>query len=145
MELYSIFLTPSGMCIFTIFNFNGTQMAVKISSTKGFEKAIIDGKAFPFHIGSVGLDFILRVHVNGTFVASCNLRNRTAKMRKPEFMELFGISITPSGWCIFTVFNFSGTQHQINISSTLALAEVFIEEKAYPECMGPSNLDFTLK
>ncbi|WAR29163.1 hypothetical protein MAR_002731, partial [Mya arenaria] len=83
--------------------------------------------------------------VNGTFVASCNHRNRTAELSEPEFKELFGISITPRGWCIFTVFNLTGTQHRINISSTSALKEVFIEHKAYPECMGPSNLDFTLK
>ncbi|XP_052787454.1 uncharacterized protein LOC128222477 [Mya arenaria] len=87
----------------------------------------------------------INVQVNGTFVASCNHRNRTAELSEPEFKELFGISITPRGWCIFTVFNLTGTQHRINISSTSALKEVFIEHKAYPECMGPSNLDFTLK
>ncbi|XP_052787655.1 uncharacterized protein MAL8P1.12-like [Mya arenaria] len=59
-EFYRIVLTQWGSCLFIIYSCNGTQLDVNISSTKGFEKATVDGKAYPHLNNSVNFNFILR-------------------------------------------------------------------------------------
>ncbi|XP_052787702.1 uncharacterized protein LOC128222649 [Mya arenaria] len=60
MELYSIFLTERGSCIFIIHRCIGTQLNVNISSTKGYENATLDGKAYPLLNDSVNLNYTVR-------------------------------------------------------------------------------------
>ncbi|WAR29133.1 hypothetical protein MAR_002701 [Mya arenaria] len=62
-EFYRIVLTQWGSCLFIIYSCNGTQLDVNISSTKGFEKATVDGKAYPHLNNSVNFNFILRVNI----------------------------------------------------------------------------------
>ncbi|WAR29135.1 hypothetical protein MAR_002703 [Mya arenaria] len=49
-----------GSCIFIIHRCIGTQLNVNISSTKGYENATLDGKAYPLLNDSVNLNYTVR-------------------------------------------------------------------------------------
>ncbi|WAR08206.1 hypothetical protein MAR_018164, partial [Mya arenaria] len=70
---------------------------------------------------------IINVEVNSENVASCSLLHKTPEISGEKNKELYDIYITPSGWCVFTIYNFTGTILDVTISSTSGLTEAFIE------------------
>ncbi|XP_052811769.1 uncharacterized protein LOC128239249 isoform X2 [Mya arenaria] len=103
---------------------------------------VYQGSVF-FKISSSDPKDIINIQANGKWVADYNTE---AVLRDEDDKKYFHVSLTPSGACVFIIYNFDGNIFSVSITSaTSTLTEVSIQGIPITSCFSPSLVALNLK